>query len=358
MAVARASPTRSRSAVRGPGERDAVGGRRGLVRRRGVGRGRAGKADVFVAVSRDGGATFGPPVQVNASAGEARLGGEIAAARRAAAANRRGRSGDRRALERARTAPRRSRRARSRDGGRTFDAAVTLQAPGPPAIAAGRRWRSTRRARRTPSGWIIAGMAAGKTRRRARAAQGRSTTAWRWRRGPASTTRDAGRARRERELAAGVCYCCKTALAPARRRLYAAWRHVYPGNLRDIAFTCRATAASRSPAGARERRRLGDQRLPRRRPGDGGGRGRHGAHRVADGHRRRRGRAVLRLLARRPHVLTPVRIPTLGSPKPSHPQIVVDATGGVVVAGMNRGWPAGRRGSAGSDRVFTCRHVR
>src|SRR5688500_5349137 len=37
----------------------------------------AGKADVFLAVSRDGGTTFGAPVQVNRVAGEARLGGEL-----------------------------------------------------------------------------------------------------------------------------------------------------------------------------------------------------------------------------------------------------------------------------------------
>jgi hypothetical protein len=35
-----------------------------------------------------------------------------------------------------------------------------------------------------------------------------------------------------------VCYCCKTAIATgADGAIYAAWRHVYPGNLRDIAFT-------------------------------------------------------------------------------------------------------------------------
>src|SRR5262249_9803663 len=35
----------------------------------------------------------------------------------------------------------------------------------------------------------------------------------------------------------GVCYCCKTALAVGGDgAVYAAWRHVYPGNLRDIAF--------------------------------------------------------------------------------------------------------------------------
>jgi hypothetical protein len=38
-------------------------------------------------------------------------------------------------------------------------------------------------------------------------------------------------------ITGGVCYCCKTAVAAdANGRLYAAWRHVYPGNLRDIAF--------------------------------------------------------------------------------------------------------------------------
>jgi hypothetical protein len=41
-----------------------------------------------------------------------------------------------------------------------------------------------------------------------------------------------------RALAAGVCYCCKTSLAAAADgAVYAVWRHVYPGNVRDIAFT-------------------------------------------------------------------------------------------------------------------------
>ena len=39
-------------------------------------------------------------------------------------------------------------------------------------------------------------------------------------------------------LTAGVCYCCKTAIAAAADgAMQMAWRHVYPGNLRDIAFT-------------------------------------------------------------------------------------------------------------------------
>ena len=41
-----------------------------------------------------------------------------------------------------------------------------------------------------------------------------------------------------RIVTGGVCYCCKTALtATGDGALYAAWRHVYPGNLRDIAFS-------------------------------------------------------------------------------------------------------------------------
>jgi hypothetical protein len=41
-----------------------------------------------------------------------------------------------------------------------------------------------------------------------------------------------------RPVVGGVCYCCKTAVTTGPDgTIYAAWRHVYPGNLRDIAFT-------------------------------------------------------------------------------------------------------------------------
>ena len=43
---------------------------------------------------------------------------------------------------------------------------------------------------------------------------------------------------RERELFKGVCYCCKTAMAIGPDgAIYAAWRHVFAGNLRDMGFT-------------------------------------------------------------------------------------------------------------------------
>jgi hypothetical protein len=39
-----------------------------------------------------------------------------------------------------------------------------------------------------------------------------------------------------RAIAPGVCYCCKTSIAAGSDgRIVATWRHVYPGNVRDIA---------------------------------------------------------------------------------------------------------------------------
>jgi hypothetical protein len=41
-----------------------------------------------------------------------------------------------------------------------------------------------------------------------------------------------------RAIASSVCYCCKTSfVAGADGALYGVWRHVFPGSLRDMAFT-------------------------------------------------------------------------------------------------------------------------
>jgi hypothetical protein len=40
-----------------------------------------------------------------------------------------------------------------------------------------------------------------------------------------------------KSVTGGVCYCCKTSLVTSGSNVYAAWRHVFPGNQRDIAFT-------------------------------------------------------------------------------------------------------------------------
>jgi hypothetical protein len=41
----------------------------------------------------------------------------------------------------------------------------------------------------------------------------------------------------EHLIATGVCFCCKTTVAvDAKGAVHAAWRHIFPGSLRDIAF--------------------------------------------------------------------------------------------------------------------------
>jgi hypothetical protein len=93
-----------------------------------------GKADVFVAVSRDGGATFGAPAQVNTRAGEARLGGEmpprVALYRATPSAD-----PELVVLWTARGASTAIKVARSRDGGKSFAVPIELQT----ATAAGDR---------------------------------------------------------------------------------------------------------------------------------------------------------------------------------------------------------------------------
>lgn len=42
--------------------------------------------------------------------------------------------------------------------------------------------------------------------------------------------------RSAKSIARGVCYCCKTSVTAMGTSLYTAWRHVYPGSERDIAF--------------------------------------------------------------------------------------------------------------------------
>lgn len=302
-----------------------------------------GKADVFAATSRDGGRTFGPPVQVNRTPGEGRLGGELPP--RVALHTVAGQPlpvvtvvwnarGDTTAIKMARSA----------DGGRTFSEPIALQSPG----AAGDR------------GWPALAVDAGGDAHAVwldhrglaarRAAQGVASKAGRHVHGSPTTgdssvmaqgsslfyASSSGGAAQEREVTPGVCYCCKTALAAGPGRvLVAAWRHVYPGDLRDIAFAIsRDGGRSFSP--------------PVRVSEDG-----WAINGCPDD-----GPAVVVNAAGITHVVWPtvipgnepvgalfyastrdgqrftprVRIPTLGSPKPTHPQIALAADGTLLVA--------------------------
>ena len=88
-----------------------------------------GAGDIFLAVSRDGGRRFDAPVRVNSVAGEARISGEIAprvALSNGVDAN----TPEIAVLWNAKKDSTGIRLARSRDGGKTFTAAQTLQQGG------------------------------------------------------------------------------------------------------------------------------------------------------------------------------------------------------------------------------------
>jgi hypothetical protein len=143
-------------------------------------------------------------------------------------------------------------------------------------------------------------------------------------------------AARERQITPGVCYCCKTALAAGvDGTLFAAWRHVYPGNIRDIAFSVsRDGGRSFSPPA-----RVSEDRWQLNGcPDDGPAIAidRRGTVHVVwptviadpgpEG-------AIFYATTRDGISFTPrVRVPTMGSAKPSHPQIAMDPYGDVVVA--------------------------
>jgi hypothetical protein len=196
----------------------------------------SGSTDVFAAASHDGAATFGAPVKVNDTPGGVRANGEqpprIALTRRAGGDpaitivwGAKGSSGTKLLW------------ARSDNGGRSFSAAATV----PGSDAHGDR------------GWHNA----------VADANGRVYVVWLDHRELAhdmsamhhdrsSSEKPDGVAMAQKSklflaaldgstaphpLLGGVCYCCKTALAAdPNGTVYAAWRHVFAGNIRDIAF--------------------------------------------------------------------------------------------------------------------------
>ena len=183
----------------------------------------SGATDIYSAASADGGRTFSSPVRVNDVDGDARVTGEqpphVALAARSGKPpavivvwTTKGSSGTR-LLQ-----------ARSDDGGRTFGHSAVV----PGSDAAGNR------------GWESLTVAAG----------GAVDAVWLDHREMAGHESHMSPEQSKlyfasldgsappRALTGGVCYCCKTAVATgADGSIYAAWRHVYPGNVRDIAFT-------------------------------------------------------------------------------------------------------------------------
>jgi hypothetical protein len=346
-----------------------------------------GASDVYVAVSRDGGASFGAPTLVNDRPGEVRSGGETPPRVVLVPASAGASSRDPEVAPeivvvwRARLPATSIRSARSGDGGRSFTPAVTLQSSeavgerGWHTAAAGpdgrvhTLWLDHRGL--APTGGTAGGAASASAgadghaaHRRAAAQQpsspgaafdgvamaqksgvyyssappaGGVAAAGPLEPGARSQEPAAGHAPTgERELARGVCYCCKTALAAGPNgAVYAAWRHVYEGNIRDIALVASRDGGHTFSAPAR----VSEDRWQLAGCPDDGPAMAVDASGVAHlvwptviGGDRPEG-AIFYASTRDGRTFTPrVRAPGLGSPKPQHPQLALASDGRVLIA--------------------------
>ncbi len=183
----------------------------------------SGATDIYSAASVDGGRTFAAPVRVNDVDGDARVTGEQPP--RVALTSRGGKPPSVIVVWTTKgPSGTKLLQARSEDGGRTFGRSAIV----PGADAAGNRgWESLTA---TASGavdavWLDHREMSGHD---SHMSPQQSKLYFASLDGSAPP----------RALTGGVCYCCKTAVATAPDgSIYAAWRHVYPGNVRDIAFT-------------------------------------------------------------------------------------------------------------------------
>ena len=195
-----------------------------------------GPTDIYVSISQDGGASFPAPTRVNDLPGDARVNGEqpprVALVPRAQGSPQvvviwTAKGPDGTTL----------RTSRSDDGGNSFARATVVPGTDGPG---NRGWEAIAvdRAGTVHAVWLD----------HRRLSQRTSTAETTHRHGhatadgvPMSDFSDLYLATLDgvapTPLTAGVCYCCKTAItAAAAGDVYLAWRHVYPGNLRDIAF--------------------------------------------------------------------------------------------------------------------------
>jgi hypothetical protein len=196
-----------------------------------------GAANVYVAISGDGGQTFSEARRVNDSEGDATANSEQPP--RAVISGTAGARAVTVVWSKRNDGPQRSRRdvvriARSTDGGRTFSAAGSIHDA---AMSGARGWESlaTGRGNAVHAVWLD-GRDADRKIAEATAHSGMPHKG----QPPQDIyhgllTPDGRRV--ETVIATGVCFCCKTAVAvDGRGDVYAAWRHIFPGSMRDIAF--------------------------------------------------------------------------------------------------------------------------
>ena len=295
-----------------------------------------GNGDVFLAVSRDSGRTFSAPVRVNSIEGDARISGEIAP--RVAIMERSGLSDPFITVTwNAKDDTTQIRTARSRNGGRTFVDEMNLQTRG--AIG-DRGWQASaldaRGALHTI--WLDhRAMAADKASGDHSQHKGEHD-------GVAMAQKSglyyAADGMPERELFKGVCYCCKTAIATGPKgEIYAAWRHVFAGSMRDMGFTMsRDGGKTFAPLMRVNQDGWSIQGCPDDGPAmavDAKGT----VHLVWPTVKDEQGVILYARSQNGGAFSTPVRLRTLGGPKPSHPQIGIDKGGRVFV-----GWDEVRGG--------------
>ena len=287
-----------------------------------------GKGDIFLAVSRDGGHTFSAPVRVNAVEGDARVSGEIAP--RVTLSSRSGAVNPEITVTwNAKGATTEIRTARSRDGGRTFVGERSLQAKG---ALGDRGWQASAADARGAlhAIWLDhRAMAASKAGDHSDHKGEHDGVAM----AQKSGLYYAADGMPERELFKGVCYCCKTAMAIGPGgEIFAAWRHVFPGNMRDMGFTMsRDGGKTFTPLTRVNQDGWSIQGCPDDGPAmavDAKGT----VHLVWPTVKNEQGVILYATSTNGAAFSTPVRLPTLGGPKPSHPQVAVDRSGRVFVA--------------------------
>ena len=214
-----------------------------------------GATDVFAAVSRDAGTTFTDPVRVNSTPGDVRAVGEQPP--RVTLAPRGGTVPTVVVMWTARSASGTTLlTSRSTDAGRTFSPATLVPGTDTPG---NRGWQAVAT---DPKGnihavWldhrrmVTSDSSAASGHQHGAAAEGNAGTAGRTSAAVADKPDGVAMAQKSdlyfdtlgdavapRAVTPGVCYCCKTAIAfGPSNEIYLAWRHVYPGLLRDMAFT-------------------------------------------------------------------------------------------------------------------------
>ena len=289
-----------------------------------------GKADVYVAVSRDGGRTFSTPSRVNDHQGTARLGGELPprVALTSTRADGAAQFPQVTVVWGEKDTKTEIRIARSIDGGATFGRSARVSKG---EVDGDRGWHAvTLDGRGTPHVmWLDHRAMAARPKSDAHDHHAMDMSQF------SSLYYASGGESSEREITKGVCYCCKTALTTAGDgTIYSAWRQVYPGNIRDIAFTVSRNGGRTFSAPIRISE---DNWQLAGCPDDGpamAGTGDGTIHlvwpTVIGGPSTPEG-ALFYSSSKDGRTFTPrLRVPTLGSPKPSHPQIVVTANGLIV----------------------------